>query len=138
MSKFTQLGDNRARNQIQPVWHLKLAYLNSFFFPPEFLMYNRNFIFYIHETKGDLLSNILPFSKIIAKIATSENSTTDFVHFFRQLRPSHWKFKRFVSPLRPPREEACMFGIIQLEIAKPHLHNSWFKMYSNISVPLEF
>ena len=48
-----------------------------------------NFIFYIHETKGDLLSNILPFSKIIAKIATSENSTTDFVHFFRQLRPSH-------------------------------------------------
>ena len=37
---------------------------------------------------------MFPFSKIIAKIATSENSTSDFVHFFRQLRPSHWKFKR--------------------------------------------
>ena len=31
-----------------------------------------------------------------------------------------------------------MFGIIQLEIAKPHLHSSWFKMYSNISIPLKF
>ena len=79
---------------------------------------------------------MFPFSKIIAKIATSENSTSDFVHFFRQLRPSHWKFKRvFFFFLR---KEACMFGIIQLEIAKPHLHSSWFKMYSNISIPLKF
>ena len=31
-----------------------------------------------------------------------------------------------------------MFGIIQLEIAKPHLHSSWFKIYSNVNALLEF